>query len=269
MPHRFPQSAILVLAGMSLVLNARGAERITLANGFDVVCDHHVLVDGRIRMYPKANAEDYMELNPEAIRTVETVPDPAPEALPVSAADAGSSVGAKIPAAKAAAVLPGSDARLTASDLHEMLSKAGAEHHLDEDLLASVVKAESGGNAHARSRAGACGLMQLMPGTARVLGVVDSFAPEENVRGGTAYLDELLRRYRDNIVLALAAYNAGPEAVERYHGIPPYHETRVYVARVIHEFNRRVAARARVARALTAAVVPPQGTNSGSGTEPE
>jgi soluble lytic murein transglycosylase-like protein len=77
------------------------------------------------------------------------------------------------------------------------------------------------------------------------LGVADSFAPDQNVRGGTAYLDWLLTRYHDNIVLALAAYNAGPEAVDRYHGIPPYHETRVYVARVVHEFNRRVAARER------------------------
>jgi len=86
------------------------------------------------------------------------------------------------------------------------------------------------------------------------LGVADSFAPEQNVRGGTAYLDWLLTRYHDNLVLALAAYNAGPEAVDRYHGIPPYHETRAYVARVIHEFNRRVAAREKMARQNMASV---------------
>ncbi|HTM17430.1 MAG TPA: lytic transglycosylase domain-containing protein, partial [Terracidiphilus sp.] len=79
------------------------------------------------------------------------------------------------------------------------------------------------------------------------LGVSDSFAPDQNVRGGSAYLDELLRRYHDNISLALAAYNAGPAAVDKYHGIPPYHETRAYVARVIHEFNRRVRDRQREA----------------------
>jgi soluble lytic murein transglycosylase-like protein len=124
-----------------------------------------------------------------------------------------------------------------------MLSKAGQAHNLDVDLLASLVKAESNGNAHAISRAGAEGLMQLMPGTARDLGVADSFKPEENVRGGAVYLDALLIRYHDNLALALAAYNAGPEAVARYNGIPPYRETQAYVARVIHEFNRRVLAR--------------------------
>ena len=124
-----------------------------------------------------------------------------------------------------------------------MLAEAGEEHNIDADLLASVVKAESNGNTHAVSRAGARGLMQLMPGTAAEEGVTDSFRPDENVRGGSAYLNEMLVRYHDNIALALAAYNAGPAAVDKYHGIPPYHETRVYVARVIHEFNRRVLAR--------------------------
>jgi len=85
--------------------------------------------------------------------------------------------------------------------------------------------------------------MQLMPSTAAGLGVSDSFEPRQNVRGGSAYLDALLTRYHDNMALALAAYNAGPAAVDKYHGIPPYHETQAYVARVIHEFNRRVHAR--------------------------
>ncbi|MDE3163160.1 MAG: lytic transglycosylase domain-containing protein, partial [Acidobacteriota bacterium] len=111
-----------------------------------------------------------------------------------------------------------------------------------------VVQAESGGHATAVSPAGAQGLMQLMPSTAESHGVRNSFAPQENVRGGSTYLDELLDRYHENLALALAAYNAGPAAVDKYHGIPPYHETRVYVARVIHEFNRRVNAREAVQR---------------------
>jgi soluble lytic murein transglycosylase-like protein len=78
-----------------------------------------------------------------------------------------------------------------------------------------------------------------MPGTANELGVEDAFRADQNIAGGTTYLDQLLVRYHDNVALALAAYNAGPAAVDRYHGIPPYRETRAYVARVIREFNRR------------------------------
>jgi soluble lytic murein transglycosylase-like protein len=225
----------LALAGAFLQGRAAlAAEHITLANGFEMVCDHHALVEGRMRIYALAASSDYMELNPGAIRAVETVPDP-PAAVPSAEIAA--------PQAKPAAETRLTETRLTAADLHQLLTKAGSEHDVDADLLASLVKAESNGNAQAVSRAGARGLMQLMPGTARQLGVSDSFAPEQNVRGGTAYFDSLLTRYHDNIALALAAYNAGPEAVDRYHGIPPYRETRAYVARVMHEFNRRVAAR--------------------------
>ena len=227
---------------------AHAAERLTLANGFDLVCDHHAMVQGQVRVYPKAAAEDYVELSPDAIRGVEAVPDP-----PAEPAVAQTGSASPAPASKPATTRV--DGRLTTADLHQLLAKAGSEHNVDEDLLASVVKAESGGNAHAVSHAGARGLMQLMPGTALQLGVSNSFAPEENVRGGTAYLDELLTRYHDNIVLALAAYNAGPEAVDRYHGIPPYHETRLYVARVIHEFNRRVMARQRQSNQNLASIV--------------
>jgi soluble lytic murein transglycosylase-like protein len=130
-------------------------------------------------------------------------------------------------------------APLTPAEIHQLLARAGQAHNIDADLLASVVHAESNGNPRAVSRAGARGLMQLMPATAANLGVQNSFAPEQNVSGGTAYLDQLLTRYHDNLVLALAAYNAGPEAVDRYRGIPPYAETRAYVARIVREFNRR------------------------------
>ena len=127
--------------------------------------------------------------------------------------------------------------------IQDLIAATAFRHLIDPDFVASVVKAESGGNAHAVSRAGARGLMQLMPATAANLGVNDAMKPGENVRGGTAYLDQLLVRYHDNMALALAAYNAGPAAVDRYHGIPPYRETRAYVARVIHEFNRRIQIR--------------------------
>ena len=120
-----------------------------------------------------------------------------------------------------------------------MLATAGTAHNIDEDLLLSVIQAESGGRVTAVSRAGAQGLMQLMPATARENGVQNAFHAGENIAGGTAYLDTMLKRYKDNLALALAAYNAGPAAVDRYRGIPPFRETRAYVARVIREFNRR------------------------------
>jgi hypothetical protein len=209
---------------------SRAGERVTLSNGFVQLCDHHAMVDGRIRLYLGADEDSYIEFKPTEIATFEQVPD-SPASVPA-----------------ASALKPQTLAKLTAGDLREMLARAGEDHNLDVDLLASVVKAESDGNARAVSRAGARGLMQLMPGTAAGLGVQDSFQPDQNVRGGSTYFDALLTRYHDNLALALAAYNAGPEAVDRYHGIPPYRETQAYVARVIHEFNRRVLAREAEAR---------------------
>jgi soluble lytic murein transglycosylase-like protein len=209
---------------------ARAAERVTLRNGFEMRCDHHAEAQGRVRLFLSAGEDNYIEFAPQEIAGVETVPDlPAPPGP------------AEQPPGGPAAANP--NARLSQGDLREMLTKAGKEHNLDVDLLASLVDAESGGNARAVSRAGAQGLMQLMPSTAAGLGVEDSFKPDQNVRGGSAYLDVLLTRYHDNLALALAAYNAGPAAVDRYRGIPPYPETQAYVARVIHEFNRRVLAR--------------------------
>ena len=137
-----------------------------------------------------------------------------------------------------------------------MAAKAGAAHDLDVELLASVIRAESNGNVHAVSRVGARGLMQLMPDTASKLGVADSFRADQNINGGTAYLNDLLVRYHDNLALALAAYNAGPAAVDKYHGIPPYRETRRYVARIIHDFNRRKAEAAAHATTLVASAAP-------------
>jgi soluble lytic murein transglycosylase-like protein len=118
-----------------------------------------------------------------------------------------------------------------------MLTQAGEIHNVDPDLLASVVKIESGFRADARSKAGATGLMQLMPGTAKQLGV-DAKRAEDNIKGGAAYFDNLLTQYHDDVRLALAAYNAGPAAVAKYHGVPPYRETRAYINRVIVEYNR-------------------------------
>jgi hypothetical protein len=234
---------IAVVTLVALASTAHAAERVTLRNGFQIDCHHHAQVESQVRLYLSPGEDSYIERLPEDIASVETVPDPPiPPALK-----------ATTPAVSPKENTPNStvEPKLSPADLGEMLTKAGHEHNLDVDLLASLVKAESGGNSRAVSRAGARGLMQLMPGTAKDLGVEDSFKPDENLRGGSTYLDALLTYYHDNLALALAAYNAGPEAVAKYHGIPPYRETQAYVARVIHEFNRRVLAREAQARHTT------------------
>jgi hypothetical protein len=202
---------------------AQAAEHVILKNGFEMNCSRLEVIGDRVRLYMGAGEANYQEMASDLIARVETVPDPP--------------MVATVPTPVAANNEP--LAALTKVEMHQMLAHAGTEHNIDQDLLASVVRAESGGQVRAVSRAGAQGLMQLMPGTANELGVKDAFEPEENISGGTAYLDSLLTRYHDNLALALAAYNAGPAAVDRYHGVPPYRETRAYVARVIREFNRR------------------------------
>jgi hypothetical protein len=207
---------------------ALAMEHVTLKNGFEVDCARRETVGDKVRLYlagkesASAGDSNYLEVTADSVVRVETVADVA-----------GPVVTVKMPSPVTIMTAP------TKEEMHEMLAHAGAKHNIDEDLLASVVRAESGGQVRAVSRTGARGLMQLMPGTASAMGVDDAFRPEQNISGGTAYLDSLLTRYHDNVALALAAYNAGPGAVDKYHGVPPYRETREYVSRVIREFNRR------------------------------
>jgi len=112
------------------------------------------------------------------------------------------------------------------------IDRASSDHEVDPALVRAVIHAESAFNPYAVSPKGARGLMQLMPGTARMLGVKNSFSPESNIRGGTKYLAQLLRRFR-NEAHAIAAYNAGEVPVNKYNGVPPYSETREYVRRVL------------------------------------
>jgi soluble lytic murein transglycosylase-like protein len=236
-------SALVLAGAMAPALHA--ALHVTLQNGSEFDCTRQETIDGgKVRLYlfplrpQDAKDDDYIDVAANAVSRVETEPDP------VCAAAAE-------PTGKAATAL-------TPAEMQELLVNAGSRHNVDADLLASVVKAESGGQVRAISRTGAEGLMQLMPGTAKEQGVADAFRPEQNIAGGTAYLDELLTRYHDNVALALAAYNAGPAAVDRYHGIPPFHETQAYVARVIREFNRRkqIAMQAASRSAARTAAVP-------------
>jgi hypothetical protein len=123
----------------------------------------------------------------------------------------------------------------------ELAAMAARKYALPESFVRSVMKAESGFRPAALSPKGAIGLMQLMPGTAQALGV-NPQDPQQNAEGGAQYLRDLLAKYEnhpDQVLLALAAYNAGPAAVERYHGVPPYRETREYILRVLKNWDRQ------------------------------
>jgi soluble lytic murein transglycosylase-like protein len=202
---------LLQLAALVSVLGAcaPAAEIAVLRNGFGIRHDSRQISGNMTRLL---TASGYVEVPTDQIASIE--PDDAPAAPP--------------------AVAPPATA-----DVARLVGEAGDRHRIDPDLISSIINAESGFNPHARSPKGAQGLMQLMPGTASKLGVADAFDPGSNVDGGTRYLRELLGRYNGDMVKALAAYNAGPHRVEQYHGVPPYRETRAYVARIVQDFNRK------------------------------
>ena len=210
---------------------ATGAELAILRNGFSIRHERHLPMGITTRLYLAATDDSSFTDVPtaEIVGYEKDLSLPTPPTPP----EAAKSKPAKTAPAPA---------------LNQVVNSASAAYHLDPDLVNSVIHAESGFNSHAVSPKGARGLMQLMPGTASQLGVNDAFDPQANVAGGSRYLRELLERYNFDLVKALAAYNAGPQRVERYQGVPPFRETRAYVARIVHEYNRKKTAQENEAK---------------------
>ncbi len=127
---------------------------------------------------------------------------------------------------------------ISRSEINDLISKYSDKNGLDEDFVKAVINQESGFNPNATSKCGAMGLMQLMPSTAEGLGVKNAYDAEQNIEGGTKYLKGLMDRFNNDKSLALAAYNAGPNAVKKYGGIPPYAETQNYVKNILSKYDK-------------------------------
>ena len=211
--RRVLQLGLLVVIGAAQL---PAAEMANLRNGFSIRHEHHAALGETTRLYLGTDASSgYVDVATVQIESFEQAP------AETKLAGAG-------------------EAR--SLDLNGIIASASSTSKIDADFIASVIRAESANNPRAVSPKGAKGLMQLMPSTASDLGVKDSFDPAENVAGGVRYLRDLLVLYNGDAAKALAAYNAGPRRVQQYKGVPPYHETHAYVARIINDYNRKKAA---------------------------
>jgi soluble lytic murein transglycosylase-like protein len=218
----FSKKLALGLA-LFFTLPAFASDVAVLRNGFTIRHERRAVLGSITRLYVTADGKGYVDIPTSDIDHFEKDLTP----MVASAAENNS--------ASATANPP----PLDPLSLKEAILSASGRQHLDPDLVNSVIRAESGFDPHAVSPKGAQGLMQLMPQTASLLGVENAFDARANVEAGTRYLRVLLERYDFDLIKALAAYNAGPQRVAQYGGVPPYYETQAYVARIIRDFNRK------------------------------
>lgn len=202
------------------------ADSAVLRNGFSIRHERRQVIGTMTRLYVNADGSSFVDVPTAEIDHFEAAADDPALSLKVQ-----NSIDS---------VKPAKDLNVSHPlDLNQLVASASGTYRLDPDLVNSVIRAESGFNVRAVSPKGAQGLMQLMPQTASQLGVQNAFDAQANVEGGTRYLRELLERYNFDLIKALAAYNAGPERVEQYGGVPPYYETKAYVARIVRDFNKK------------------------------
>ena len=250
--------AISAFALLATALYAR--ETAVLHNGFSISHDHRQQLGATTRLFLNDSDQEYVDVptgNIASIEKEEIVASDRVRSVPPAVAG-GSSESCNCTEIHPSATADGTDLRdsrmasteppLPCATLDEVVEKAARENQLDSAFVHAVIRAESNGKANAISPKGAQGLMQLMPQTAVKLGVRNSFDPSENVGAGTKYLRQLLAQYHNDPIRALAAYNAGAGRVQQYQGVPPYRETRAYVAGIIRDFNRRKLEQARAAK---------------------
>jgi soluble lytic murein transglycosylase-like protein len=212
------QTGVLMAALALISASCSASDNAVLRNGFSILHQRRQTIGDVTRLYIEGDQSSFVDIPTADIDHFETVPD-----LPTASSPQQ----------------PVAAATNHAFNLNETVKAASGAYQLDPDLVTSVIRAESGFNVRAVSPKGAQGLMQLMPQTATQLGVQNALDPQANVEAGTRYLRELLERYNFDLIKALAAYNAGPQRVEQYNGVPPYYETKAYVARIVRDFNKK------------------------------
>jgi soluble lytic murein transglycosylase-like protein len=247
-------------AGFALLLSLMAAQAwatdvAILRNGFTIRHESRAPLGDTTRLFLTSDGASFVDLPTAEIDRIEPDLTPAPPREMISPETVVTAPTPIQPPLRPPAASP-------SVDVSQVVSAAGDRYRLDPDLINSVIRAESGFKVHAVSPKGAQGLMQLMPGTASKLGVPNAFDPEANVDGGTRYLRELLERYNFDLIKALAAYNAGPQRVEQYRGVPPYLETRKYVASIVRDFNRKKLAQQNAAKAASAPAKSPNKTKA-------
>ena len=254
--HKAIALAVIALSVAS-ALRCWATDVAVLRNGFSIRHQRRKVIGSVTRLYVSQDGVSYVDVPTADIEHFEEAPPEIPTSgprLPASGSRLPPS-GAPLPASARQGsgtlnIRPRGRFASSPAELNEVVNEASGRYRLDPDLVNSVIRAESGFNVRAVSRKGAQGLMQLMPGTASKLGVPNAFDAKANVDGGTRYLRELLERYNFDLIKALAAYNAGPERVEQYGGVPPYEETHAYVNRIVRDYNKKKIAQKDAAQAV-------------------
>src|ERR1041384_7813778 len=259
-------AALLVVAQIS----AFAGEVAILRNGFSIHFDHKEQSGKSTRLYTSTGYLDIasdqitsfeqdetpVATEPPAAAPATQVATPALAAKPVVSQPAANPLPVAQPVAINKVTTP-PNTTSAAVDLDKVVLEASSRNRLDPDFVRSVIMAESNFKTHAVSKKGALGLMKLMPPTAAQLGVADPFDPRANVEAGTAHLSALLDQYHDDPVKALDAYNAGAHRVKQYNGVPPYQETRAYIAKIVRDFNAKKRAQMKTATANKSAAPKP------------